>query len=68
MAKETIQNGQAEHGTRHVMEEQMRAAEQGVFEEHSSEAARRPRKAALAAKDAGAAPENKTTRRTKARK
>lgn len=37
MTKE-IQNGQAEYGTVHVMEEEMRSAQQGVFEAHSSEA------------------------------
>lgn len=38
MAKNEIQNGQAEYGIVHVQEEEMRAAEQGVFEPHSSEA------------------------------
>jgi len=64
MAENEIQNGQAEYGVRHVMEEEMRAAEQGVFEPHSSEAGRkRRRKAELAPqnKDAGAAPANKST-------
>ena len=31
MAKNDIRNGQAEYGIRHVMEEEMRAAGQGVF-------------------------------------
>lgn len=43
MAKNEIRNGQAEYGIRHVMEEEMRAAGQGVF----------------AAKNAGNAPSNK---------
>lgn len=31
MAKNEIRNGQAEYGIRHIMEEEMRAAGQGVF-------------------------------------
>jgi hypothetical protein len=69
MAKEKIQNGQAEHGIIHVMEEEMRAAEQGVFEPHSSEAGmtkaelRESRKAAAASPETKmeAAPANKST-------
>jgi hypothetical protein len=69
MAKEKIQNGQAEYGVRHVMEEEMRAAEQGVFEPHSSEAGmtkaerREARKAAEASPETkmDAAPANKST-------
>lgn len=55
-----IQNGQAEYGVVHVMEEEMRAAEQGVFEPHSSEAGmkRAKRKAEPENKQA-AAPEDK---------
>jgi hypothetical protein len=52
MSKE-IQNGQAEYGVIHVDEERMRAAEQGVFEPHSSEAGMKRRRRA------DAAPENK---------
>jgi hypothetical protein len=62
MAKDEIQNGQAEYGIRHVMEEEMRAAGQGVFEESSSEAGqKRRRKAATASPETKmeAAPENK---------
>lgn len=63
MAKQEIQNGQAEYGVVHVMEEEMRAAEQGVFEPHSSEAGMKPRRkaepAAAENKDAGASPANK---------
>lgn len=36
MSEETKDTGKGAYGTRHVMEEQMRAAEQGVFEEKSS--------------------------------
>lgn len=43
MAKEVIRNGQAEYGIRHLNEEEMRAAGQGVF----------------ARKNAGTAPANK---------
>ena len=53
MAKKEIRNGQAEYGVVHVMEEEMRAAEQGVFEPHSSEAGRGKRKAAAAAPEKG---------------
>jgi hypothetical protein len=54
MAKDKIQNGQAEYGTVHVMEEEMREAEQGVFEPKSGEVRR---KAAPATKMEGGAPE-----------
>jgi hypothetical protein len=68
MAKEKIQNGQAEYGVVHVMEEEMRAAGQGVFEEHSSEAGmtkaelREARKAAASpeTKMEGGSPANKS--------
>jgi hypothetical protein len=64
MAKDKIQNGQAEYGTVHVMEEEMRAAQQGVFEESSSEAGRKRRRKAepkaVENKDEGAAPTNKS--------
>jgi hypothetical protein len=64
MAKEKIQNGQAEYGVVHVMEEEMRAAEQGVFEPKSGEAGQRRRRKAEPAvvenKDEGAAPANKS--------
>lgn len=43
MAKSEIRNGQAEYGIRHIQEEEMRAAGQGVF----------------SAKNAGNAPSNK---------
>jgi hypothetical protein len=71
MAKNEIRNGQAEYGTIHLDEERMRDAEQGVFEPHSSEAAlRRRRKAepAVANKDAGTAPANKSTAKKRAAK
>jgi hypothetical protein len=60
MAEDKIQNGQAEYGVRHVMEEEMRAAEQGVFE------AKRRRKAAPAVSETKmeAAPANKSARKT----
>ena len=61
MVKDKIQNGQAEYGVTHVMEEEMRAAQQGVFE--TDEAYRLRRKAEGAAvenKDEGAAPTNKS--------
>lgn len=45
MANAEIRNGQAEHGIRHLMEEEMRAAGQGVF----------------GGKSAGGAPANKAT-------
>lgn len=48
MSKTKIQNGQAEYGVVHVMEEEMRAAEQGVFEPHSGEVGRKKAKAAEA--------------------
>ena len=63
MAKDEIQNGQVEHGIRHVMEEEMRAAGQGVFE--TDEAYRLRRKAegmAVENKDEGAAPANKSAK------
>lgn len=63
MAKNEIQNGQAEYGVRHVMEEEMRAAEQGVFEPHSNEATmKRARKAAAASPETkmDPAPANKS--------
>ncbi len=63
MAKEKIQNGQAEHGVVHVMEEEMRDAEQGVFEPKSGEAGqKRTRKAAPASPETKmeAAPANKS--------
>ena len=67
MAKKEIRNGQAEYGVVHVMEEEMRAAEQGVFEPHSSEAGRGKRKAAAAAPETKmeAAPANKSARKAK---
>jgi nucleotide-binding universal stress UspA family protein len=54
-----IQNGQAEYGVVHVMEEEMRAAQQGVFEPKSGE--KRARKAAAPAAETKmeAAPANK---------
>jgi hypothetical protein len=58
-----IQNGQAEYGIRHVMEEEMRAAEQGVFEPKSSEAGmKRTRKSAAASPETKmeGAPANKS--------
>ncbi len=60
---EEIQNGQAEYGTVHVMEEEMRAAEQGVFEPHSSEAGmkRRAKKAPAPENKMAAEPANKAT-------
>lgn len=63
MANKPIQNGQAEYGVVHVMEEEMRAAEQGVFEPHSSEAGmKRRRKAETApANKMETAPNNKAT-------
>jgi hypothetical protein len=60
-----IQNGQAEYGVHHVMEEEMRAAQQGVFEPKSGEAGqKRARKAAPASPDTKmeAAPENKAAK------
>lgn len=70
-----IQNGQAEYGVIHVMEEEMRAAEQGVFEPHSSEAGmtkaelRESRKAAAASPETkmDAAPANKSSRSRKSK-
>jgi hypothetical protein len=61
MAKDKIQNGQAEYGVVHVMEEEMRAAQQGVFEPKSGET-RRTRKAAAASPETKmeAAPANKS--------
>jgi hypothetical protein len=59
-----IQNGQAEYGVRHVMEEEMRAAQQGVFEPKSGEVGqKRARKAAAPAPETKmeAAPANKAT-------
>lgn len=50
MADEKIQNGQAEYGVVHVMENEMREAGQGVFEAKSGE---------LGQKSAGPAPKNK---------
>lgn len=50
-----IQNGQSEHGTVHLMEEEMRAAGQGVFEPKSGEAKAKAKPAAKAEK----APANK---------
>jgi hypothetical protein len=47
MAKDKIQNGQHEFGTVHVMEQEMREAEQGVYEPKSGESGtRRARTAA----------------------
>jgi hypothetical protein len=48
MAKAKIQNGQHEFGTVHVMEDEMREAEQGVFEPKSGESGVRRTKAAAA--------------------
>ena len=59
MAKNKIQNGQAEYGTVHVMEEEMRAAQQGVFEPHSSEAGMTKAELREARKAAAASPETK---------
>jgi hypothetical protein len=64
VAKEEIRNGQAEYGVVHVMEEEMRAAEQGVFEPKSGET-RRTRKAA---ETASATTASATTTRKVARK
>lgn len=67
MAKSKIQNGQAEYGIRHLMEEEMREAEQGVFEPHSSEVGmtKAERKAAASSPQTKmeAAPENKAAPR-----
>ena len=54
------EQAKGEYGTRHVMEEEMREAGQGVFERKSGES-RRTRKAATAAPETKmeAAPQNK---------
>lgn len=55
-------------GTVHVMEEEMRAAEQGVFEPHSGEAGRKRRRKAEAEpsnKAEKAAPANKSAKARK---
>ena len=56
-----IQNGQAEYGVVHVMEEEMRAGQQGVFEPKYGEQ-KRTRKAAAASPETKmeAAPANKS--------
>lgn len=55
MANKEIRNGQAEYGIVHVQEEEMREAEQGVFEPHSNEATmKRKRAPAHADKEAPA--------------
>lgn len=59
MTKKTIQNGQAEYGICHVMEEEMRAAEQGVFEEHSSEVGLKRKRAPVHADKEAPASKNK---------
>lgn len=64
MADEAKIDGKGSYGTVHVMEEEMRAAEQGVFEKRSGEAKRSRAKAAAtpATKAEGAAPENKSAK------
>lgn len=64
MAKNEIQNGQAEYGVIHVMENEMREAGDGVFEESSTEAGPKRRRKAepeVANKAVKAAPANKST-------
>lgn len=70
MTNPKIQNGQAEYGVVHVMENEMRDAGQGVFEEHSSEAARKPRakKEPAPSNKMAAAPANKASAKKKASK
>ncbi len=64
MAKDEPRDGQAEYGTVHVMEKELRDAEQGVFEPKSGEAGRLRRKRAEApANKMVAAPSNKATKR-----
>jgi hypothetical protein len=59
MANDKIQNGQAEYGVIHVMEEEMRAAQQGVFEPKSGEAGQGRKSEAAAENKMEAAPTNK---------
>lgn len=66
MAKNEIRNGQAEYGICHVMEEEMRAAEQGVFEPHSSEAGMKRKKEPAPANKAAPNAANKSRVKGKA--
>lgn len=59
MAKQKIQNGQAEYGIVHVQEEEMREAGVGVFEASSTEPSRKANGASPENKMEGAAPTNK---------
>jgi hypothetical protein len=63
MARKNIRNGQAEYGTVHLMEEEMREAEQGVFEKSSTEPSVKAKGAAPANKARKAAPTNKAAPR-----
>lgn len=65
MTEKTIRNGQAEYGTVHVQEDEMRAAEVGVFEPKSGEAGLKRKKAPAPANKAAPAPANKAARTVK---